>query len=303
MNEPTMNTEIYELRNRNLSLHDENEELKEEIEKLLSQIEEFRIMYISTVEYASSIENEMQMRLKSISNSEEANKISDIQPDVYELKEKLSLEISKNEKLIKENEKLKERMEQIRLLYINTTHHATILENELDKKYHEVTQLSVTDPLTGVFNRLKFHRSLNLHIDIAKNENNDLSIIMFDLDHFKRINDTYGHDRGDDVLKKVTDIVRTIIRKEDTFARWGGEEFMILVPASDLKNTYRLAERIRKKIALTRFDEIEVVTCSFGVTGYKKGENPSEFLKRVDDALYEAKSKGRNRAIRKEPDE
>ena len=157
--------------------------------------------------------------------------------------------------------------------------------------------LSQTDPLTQTFNRVKFHDSLAREINRAKRYETELTLIMFDIDHFKHINDTHGHDVGDDVLVKLTKLVKTCIRETDIFARWGGEEFMLLLPHTPIDNASNLAERIRAAIEKYKFPKTGTVTGSFGVTQFVKSDNEETFTKRVDRALYKAKQKGRNRVI------
>ncbi len=157
--------------------------------------------------------------------------------------------------------------------------------------------LSQTDQLTQIFNRVKFHDSLTHEVARIRRYEADLSLIMFDIDHFKKVNDTYGHDVGDEVLVIITEIVKECIRETDVFARWGGEEFMLLLPHTGLKNATLLAERIRAKIEQREIKTVGTVTSSFGVTQFVAMDNEETFTKRVDRALYKAKSKGRNRVV------
>jgi diguanylate cyclase (GGDEF)-like protein len=120
---------------------------------------------------------------------------------------------------------------------------------------------------------------------------------MFDIDHFKEINDTCGHDVGDKALVTMTKRVAKCIRDTDIFARWGGEEFMILLPHTSLDDASILAERIRGRIEKDPFEKIGTVTSSFGVTQFVRQDTEEIFTKRADRALYRAKQKGRNRVI------
>ncbi len=159
----------------------------------------------------------------------------------------------------------------------------------------EIHLLATTDSLTGVANRSDFTRVLVAEMDRARRYGTPLSLIMYDLDHFKRVNDSFGHDTGDDVLRSVTDVVTTHIRVVDVAARWGGEEFMVLMPQSDLEAARITAEKLRQAIEAHRFDKAGTVTVSFGVTTFVPQDDVNSLLKRVDDALYRAKDKGRNR--------
>ncbi len=161
----------------------------------------------------------------------------------------------------------------------------------------ELKLLSQTDPLTQVFNRVKFNDSLNREMNRSKRYQTDLSLIMIDIDYFKEINDTYGHDMGDDVLKMLAVLLKESTREPDICARWGGEEFMLLLPHTNLENASKLAERIRARIEKKLFKTGRTVTGSFGVTQFVDTDNDETFTKRVDRALYMAKEKGRNRVI------
>ena len=160
----------------------------------------------------------------------------------------------------------------------------------------QLRELAFTDSLTKIYNRLHFAHFLDAEIDKAKRYGTTFSIIFFDLDHFKLINDTYGHQVGDEVLEQVTKLVDSMNRKADIFARYGGEEFIILTPETDISGAMIHAERLRDKIDKYNFKTVGHLTSSFGVTEFK-GENDSieELLDRADIALYQAKELGRNR--------
>jgi len=159
----------------------------------------------------------------------------------------------------------------------------------------ELEILATTDKLTGAYNRTKFKEIIEREIEMVKRFNTPLSMIIFDIDHFKEVNDRYGHDVGDYVLQTIADIVRENIRKIDYFVRWGGEEFMILSSETNLDKAHALAERIRKIIEKHKFKTVRQVTVSFGVTQFKKRDTENNFIKRADDTMYKAKKEGRNR--------
>lgn len=159
----------------------------------------------------------------------------------------------------------------------------------------EIRRISVTDHLTQIYNRMKFVEELNREIPRANRYDAPLSIVMFDIDHFKRVNDTYGHDAGDNVLKTVASLVKDLIRDTDVFARWGGEEFIILLPNTLVSDGKLLAERIRKAIADYEFTSMPPVTASFGITQLQPNDAGDDLTKRVDKALYHSKASGRNR--------
>jgi two-component system, cell cycle response regulator len=132
-------------------------------------------------------------------------------------------------------------------------------------------------------------------MDRAKRYGTHLSLVMYDLDFFKQVNDTFGHDVGDDVLQTVVRLVNESIRGVDVAARWGGEEFMVLMPQSGLSSARVAAETLRQVIARHQFDKAGPITGSFGVTQLLTQDDSNSLLKRVDDALYRAKMRGRNR--------
>ncbi len=162
---------------------------------------------------------------------------------------------------------------------------------------HELVlqKLATKDMLTGAYNRWKFLEDFESEFERARRYNYPISLVMFDIDHFKKVNDTYGHDAGDRVLRKIAKIVKDNIRKVDALVRWGGEEFIIFLPNTDKKGAEVLAEKIRKKIENTVFDEVGKVTVSFGVAELEKSDTIDDLLKRVDEVLYRAKRLGRNR--------
>lgn len=159
----------------------------------------------------------------------------------------------------------------------------------------KLVELAERDPLTNIYNRRKFYNFLEDAIERAKRYKRPLSLIMFDIDYFKKVNDMYGHDVGDKVLIIMADIVAANIRRIDVFGRLGGEEFGILVSDTAIEGSKALAEKVKGKIESHNFDVAGKVTISIGVTEYKDDDTSDSFLKRVDDALYMAKDKGRNR--------
>lgn len=160
----------------------------------------------------------------------------------------------------------------------------------------QMSLVAYTDPLTNIYNRLHFGHFLDAEIDRVKRYGGTFSIIFFDLDRFKEVNDEYGHLVGDEVLKRVAEIVEKANRNADIFARYGGEEFIILAPATDIAGARVHAERLRNDIEHHRFSEISHLTCSFGVAEYKPdADDVTSLFKRADTALYNAKKLGRNR--------
>lgn len=176
----------------------------------------------------------------------------------------------------------------------------TIAELEAENIEHqrlveELETLSITDPLTSIYNRRKFNELLAMEIERSKRYQNSLSIIMCDIDHFKEINDTFGHDVGDKAIQKFSKQLHENIREIDMLARWGGEEFMILMPSVNVENAHSVAEKLRMIIENTEVETAGSFTASFGVTDLMLDDTAETFIKRADQALYKAKRGGRNR--------
>ena len=153
---------------------------------------------------------------------------------------------------------------------------------------------AATDPLTGMCNRLKFDQALAAEIALAAEMNTIFCLVLYDVDHFKQVNDTYGHQAGDQTLVELSGIAADLIRQTDLLARWGGEEFIILVPNSATAQAARLAVRLGDAIRAHSFG-FGRVTCSFGVAQYQPGDTAEALLARADQALYRAKRNGRDR--------
>ncbi len=157
--------------------------------------------------------------------------------------------------------------------------------------------LSSTDSLTETHNRRKLDQLLEQQAQRYQRANEDFAIIIIDIDHFKQINDVYGHQAGDKVLVEVASSLKETSRQIDEVGRWGGEEFLVICPLTDLEGAYKLAEKLRAAIATKLFLPDKQITASFGVAQYLSDEATNHFVHRADLALYEAKSQGRNRVI------
>jgi diguanylate cyclase (GGDEF)-like protein len=151
------------------------------------------------------------------------------------------------------------------------------------------------DYLTKIDNRRYLEETLTLSIERARRYGRSLMVIVIDIDHFKRINDNYGHDVGDDVLIEMATLIREHLRTADSFGRWGGEEFLVIAPEIGISRAVLLAERLRTIIEHHSFGIDQRLTASFGVTGYRAGDTVDSLVKRADIALYRAKQSGRNR--------
>lgn len=159
----------------------------------------------------------------------------------------------------------------------------------------DMSKLAMTDSVTQLNNRRLLNHYLKEEVNRAERHNQPLSILLFDLDLFKKINDTHGHNAGDEVLHEVAQLLRQIVRTSDPFGRWGGDEFLCLATNTTGEKAVELAERLRDAVQQHNFGVAGKVTASFGVTSYQKGDKPETLIRRADLGLYKAKAGGRNR--------
>jgi diguanylate cyclase (GGDEF)-like protein len=171
----------------------------------------------------------------------------------------------------------------------------------VESSYHEeIYRMTIMDGLTGAYNKRYFLENLEKEIPRCTRHHRPLSLLMFDIDHFKRINDEHGHLTGDFVLREMSRRVRTRVRKEEVYARYGGEEFALVLPETTLEQSMKVAEDIRKLVAAEPFDfegDHISVTISVGVAMIEQEVSPEVFIKTADDNLYKAKRGGRNRVV------
>jgi diguanylate cyclase (GGDEF)-like protein len=175
-------------------------------------------------------------------------------------------------------------------------------QNELSEAYAllalksvELEKASVTDTLTGLFNRRRLDQTFDQELGRAIRYGHPLALILIDLDRFKTVNDTHGHQTGDEVLQRVATILRQEVRSTDTVGRWGGEEFLIICPETDLGGAMAMAEKLRGAIAAADWPPQTHMTGSFGVAQFRDGDSMKDLVARADSALYRAKTTGRNR--------
>lgn len=179
--------------------------------------------------------------------------------------------------------------------------------NNLRNKLDETRAEALTDKLTGISNRAGFDKALNTAIVETRDENTPMTLVMCDIDHFKKFNDNYGHQVGDQVLRLVGGILRSMLKGQDIPCRYGGEEFAMILPRTELMGASKVAETIRLAIERKRIvrkstgEAISRVTMSFGIAEYLPGEPGSDLIERADKALYRAKKEGRNRVCVGEP--
>ena len=156
-------------------------------------------------------------------------------------------------------------------------------------------ELAETDSLTNILNRRMIFQFLDLEMERFRRYRKPFSVIMFDIDHFKQVNDTWGHEAGDSVLREMADVVGGALRKSDRLARYGGEEFLVLSPETNAEDVLVLAERIRRVVEQHLFPQVGRVTISVGAKVAAEGEETQDLIKRADEAMYAAKNNGRNR--------
>lgn len=168
------------------------------------------------------------------------------------------------------------------------------MQEKLKVVIGELDHLASTDKLTGSWNRRRLEETVRSEMDRLKRYDHPLCLMVFDIDFFKKINDCYGHNAGDQVLVELAAKIRSSLRTSDSLTRWGGEEFVVLCPNTTLSTASLLAERLRNKIAGASFPEVEHVTVSVGVAECVHGESWEQWFKRADEALYRAKTGGRN---------
>ncbi|BDH63368.1 hypothetical protein MTP04_34980 [Lysinibacillus sp. PLM2] len=174
----------------------------------------------------------------------------------------------------------------------------TELTKTLEEKNKKLNTLATTDDLTGLYNRHFLNQRIGQEMNEADETGKPLSMAILDVDHFKSVNDTWGHLVGDEILKETTRLVKTLLRPTDYFVRLGGEEFLIIMPRNDLHEAYEMVENIRKTIADNQFPIVGFITTSLGVAQRNKNETFYDWYNRADQALYVAKKSGRNRSVK-----
>lgn len=174
-------------------------------------------------------------------------------------------------------------------------HFISVVSSELEQANIELTRISGIDKLTQINNRLKLDEILQNEIYRSERNNYNLSVAILDLDYFKRVNDDFGHLVGDEVLIRVASILKSNVRENDAVGRWGGEEFLIILPQTSAEDAMVVAEKIRLAVCEESFETVKHITCSLGVASIILGDNQDKMLLRADNALYSAKNSGRNK--------
>ncbi|MEJ6121525.1 diguanylate cyclase [Vibrio sp. 2-Bac 85] len=196
--------------------------------------------------------------------------------------------------LFKQNQQLELGNTTLEKLISIKTEQLEAKNKQLEEKILEIERLANTDSLTNIANRKKFEEALNSEISRANRYEHALSFVIFDIDHFKLINDSFGHKIGDQVLQNMASVVVNNIRDIDVFARWGGEEFVLILPCITIEAALNFSERLRQLISQTELSKGVYITCSFGVSEYHNTDTVEDLFHRADQALYRVKNNGRN---------
>jgi diguanylate cyclase (GGDEF)-like protein len=250
-------------------------ELIKENKKLGSELKKAEELYKMSMDFTNTLENQMfdHITNKELETKEQSDHIH---------------------KLINENHDFKDQIKDLNLLCDTLIDHDTIVEDSLTKEIETISIQADHDALTKIYNRKKFDEIIELYFNKFKKKKIIFTLLMYDIDHFKKINDTYGHDVGDIILIEITNLIKQSFHDHEIFARWGGEEFMIIYPDIQLKQGVQNGENLRQKIYQNNFNGSGKVSCSFGITQVHENDTLKSLLKRVDNALYRAKNNGRN---------
>lgn len=226
----------------------------------------------------------LEVELASLKNLEDDSSFED----------KKNLVLKKLENVLGSHQQLTQYFQEMTEFVSGVQQDSVRLSEELDR----VTLLSLTDELTGLPNRRAFIQRLNDEIARVKRYGNNLSLAVIDIDHFKPINDQYGHIAGDRVLRKYTRDVLSMFRQHDMVARYGGEEFVVIFPGTDIEGALQALENVKERAGQSHFklndEEVQLPTFSAGLVSYMENESPDDFIHRADQYLYKAKSSGRN---------
>ncbi|HEX3017025.1 MAG TPA: GGDEF domain-containing protein [Caproicibacter sp.] len=174
-------------------------------------------------------------------------------------------------------------------------HFISVVTSELEDANKELKRVSGIDKLTQINNRLKLDEILQYELSRSARYGTDLSVLILDIDHFKEVNDNFGHLAGDLVLTELAGILKFCVRESDTVGRWGGEEFLVILPQTSLESALTVAEKIRASVEKMEIPDVEHITCSIGAASFHEGDDSNNLLSHADMALYHAKSGGRNR--------
>jgi len=292
------------------------------VDSVKKLIEHYQKRYASTILFVNSA-GEIKLSSTSFDTSiKNINEIKELQPVIRQIFSKNAAEMTYNQKgksyllnsryipefdwyLLVQQSDEKEKGVLFRTLLINificlviTVIVIVIIYIVLSRYQRQLEEMALTDELTQTYNRKAFEIMVDLAMKENKRNHTDFSLILFDIDGFKEINDAFGHLAGDKALKAIADSVKATIRTIDTVFRWGGDEFIILVKSCDLEHAFGIAEKIRDAVNLNHLTEAKDlldVTISVGIAQYQNNETEASLIKRADDLLYKAKSNGKNK--------
>jgi len=285
------------------TLQDEKEELQVFIRKTTSQIEEIeeyvrksRQDRIDTVSESSMLKDSVEANVGIIQSTvSDAEEITQLKNNVQDHLTEIRKSVEEYQLAETEREKMSKQGYAHIIGELARTQKETLM---LKEQLHESKQKMLRDPLTGLPNRMAFEERITLEINRCKRNKEDICIAMWDLDHFKKVNDTYGHDAGDRVLKLLARIIDTRVRKVDMFSRIGGEEFVLLMPDTSLENALSLNDQLRDSLANSGFHYDGSpcpITASVGIARIEEYDNSESVMRKADEALYKSKREGRNR--------
>lgn len=324
----------YELKEQKDTINSLNQKIETknlELTSKIKAIEEQKNMIANQTKNIKDYENKLNIQTKSL--EEQKRQLNEIYKNIESQKEKLSnaiLEVKDKENVVQELISLQQEKQQE---FENAKQTLEFLNSQIEEQKNNLLlkevviadqkniiatlvvlfmiivilglngirqnrllkNLSQTDSLSSLYNRRFMLNKLEEEISKYKRYKVPFSILLIDIDFFKKINDSYGHDKGDFVIKQISNLMQNNIRNTDICARWGGEEFLILTPNSDLKAALTLANNLKELIEKTNFDIKDCVTVSIGISTFNENLNQENLLKLADDALYKAKEKGRNK--------
>ncbi|MAN67793.1 diguanylate cyclase [uncultured Hyphomonas sp.] len=269
--------EVYNLHLRPTDDHVKRENIGREVEQQLSSVLD---LVGTSVENSDQFELALKQIERGLSDTSSSNALS-----------------TAVARLMSESRRMTEHSRQLSEGLMASKKQIERLQQELEAVRNE----SMRDPLTSIYNRRAFDLRLAAEVDAAKKHGSSLSLVMADLDHFKRVNDNFGHRVGDEILKIFASIITNNIKGKDLVARYGGEEFAIILPATSVQQAAQLIDRIREQMFQRKLvlkgtkTPIGAITASFGVTQYQPGMAMSDLIEQADQRLYLAKSNGRNR--------
>lgn len=304
--------EISSLINKSIKkLQEEKDELQVFIKKTTSQLESIeeyvhksRQERIDTASESSMLKESVDENVGKIQTT-----VGDVS-DINQLKNIVQVHLTEIRKSVEEHQAAEVERENIsKQGYAHIIGELTRTQKEtlmLKEQLQESKRMMLRDPLTGLPNRLAYEERIALEINRCKRNNQNVCIAMWDLDHFKKVNDTYGHDAGDRVLRLLSKIITTRVRKVDMFARIGGEEFVLLMLDANLENALILNDQLRNSLADSGFHYDGSpcpITASVGITKIENYDNPESVMRKADEALYKSKREGRNRCTIFMPDD